>query len=152
MNQIEKGNYMKFFLMLGVSFVIMYGVMFLNADKFDHVYLNMNRLYMALLMVAPMALVMLGFMTSMYKNKKLNTIIVGVSLVVLVGAFLLLRNQTLVDDKQFLRSMIPHHSSAILVSQEANISDPEVKKLTEQIIESQEKEIAEMKAILERMK
>ncbi|PVY42206.1 hypothetical protein C8E01_10372 [Pontibacter virosus] len=143
---------MKFFLMLGVSFVIMYGVMFLNADKFDHVYLNMNRLYMALLMVAPMALVMLGFMTSMYKNKKLNTIIVGVSLVVLVGAFLLLRNQTLVDDKQFLRSMIPHHSSAILVSQEANISDPEVKKLTEQIIESQEKEIAEMKAILERMK
>jgi cytochrome c biogenesis factor len=149
---MEKGNYKKFFLMLGVSFVIMYGVMFLNADKFDHVYLNLNRLYMALLMIAPMALVMLGFMTAMYKDKKLNAIIVGGSLVVLVGAFIMLRNQAMVDDKQFLKSMIPHHSSAILVSQEANISDPEVKELTKQIIESQEKEIAEMKTILERMK
>ncbi|GAB3833989.1 hypothetical protein [Pontibacter rugosus] len=65
---MEKGNYMKFLLMLGISFVIMYGVMYLNADKFDHVYLNQNRLYMALLMVAPMALVMLGFMSGMYTN------------------------------------------------------------------------------------
>ncbi|GGG18403.1 DUF305 domain-containing protein [Pontibacter virosus] len=64
----------------------------------------------------------------------------------------MLRKQALVDDKQFLKSMIPHHSSAILVSQEANIKDPEVKRLTEQIIESQEKEIAEMKAILTRMR
>ncbi|PVY43715.1 hypothetical protein C8E01_10171 [Pontibacter virosus] len=69
---MEKGNYMKFLLMLAVSFVIMYGVMYLNADKFDHVYLNLNRLYMALLMVAPMALVMLGFMSGMYTNKKLK--------------------------------------------------------------------------------
>ncbi|QCR25235.1 DUF305 domain-containing protein [Pontibacter sp. SGAir0037] len=148
---MEKGNYKKFFLMLGVSFVIMYGVMFLNADKFDHVYLNLNRLYMALLMIAPMALVMLGFMSSMYKDKKLNGIIIGVSLAVMAGTFLLLRSQSLVGDKQFLKSMIPHHSSAILVSQESDIKDPEVKKLTEQIIESQEKEIAEMKAILKRM-
>ncbi|MER2999194.1 DUF305 domain-containing protein [Pontibacter populi] len=148
---MEKGNYKKFLLMLGVSFVIMYGVMYLNADKFDHVYLNLNRLYMALLMVAPMALVMLGFMSGMYKNKKLNTIIVVVSIVVFAGTLFMLRNQALVDDEQFLKSMIPHHSSAILVSQEANINDPEVKKLTEQIIEAQEKEIAEMKAILKRM-
>ncbi|WP_242928437.1 DUF305 domain-containing protein [Pontibacter vulgaris] len=148
---MEKGNYKKFFLMLSVSFVIMYGVMFLNADKFDHVYLNLNRLYMALLMVAPMALVMLGFMTSMYKDKKLNGIIVGVSLVVMAGAFLLLRSQALVDDRQFMKSMIPHHSSAILVSQESNLQDPEVKELARQIIESQEKEIVEMKAILKKM-
>ncbi|WP_018480072.1 DUF305 domain-containing protein [Pontibacter roseus] len=149
---MEKGNYMKFLSMLGVSFVIMYGVMYLNADKFDHVYLNLNRLYMALLMVAPMALVMLGFMSSMYKDKKLNSIIVAVGVVAFAGSLFMLRKQALVDDKQFLKSMIPHHSSAILVSQEANIKDPEVKRLTEQIIESQEKEIAEMKAILTRMR
>ena len=149
---MEKGSYGKFLGMLGVSFIIMYGVMFLNAYKFDHVYLNLNRLYMALLMVAPMALVMLGFMKSMYKDKKLNGIIVGVSLAVIAGTFMLLRNQSLVDDKQFMKSMIPHHSSAILVSQESNLKDPEVKKLAQQIIESQEKEIAEMKAMLERMK
>jgi hypothetical protein len=149
---MEKGNYKKFMLMLGVSFVIMYGVMYLNADKFDHVYLNLNRLYMALLMVSPMALVMLGFMSGMYKDKKLNSMIVAVSIIVFAGTLFMLRKQALVDDKQFLKSMIPHHSSAILVSQEANIKDPEVKRLTEQIIESQEKEIAEMKAILAKMK
>ncbi|TXK45859.1 DUF305 domain-containing protein [Pontibacter qinzhouensis] len=149
---MEKGNYKKFSLMLGVSFIIMYGVMYLNADKFDHVYLNLNRLYMALLMVSPMALVMLGFMSGMYQNKKLNSIIVAVSIVVFAGTLFMLRKQSIVNDKQFLKSMIPHHSSAILVSQEANIKDPEVKKLTEQIIESQEKEIAEMKAILARMR
>ncbi len=148
---MEKGNYKKFLLMLGVSFVIMYGVMYLNADKFDHVYLNLNRLYMALLMVSPMALVMLGFMSGMYRDKKLNSVIVITSLVVFGGTLFMLRKQALVDDKQFLKSMIPHHSSAILVSQEATITDPEVKKLTEQIIQSQEKEIAEMKAILKRM-
>lgn len=149
---MENGNYKKFLIMLGVSFVIMYGVMYLNADKLDHVYLNLNRLYMALLMVSPMALVMLGFMSGMYKNKRLNSIITAASIVVFAGTLILLRNQVQVDDKQFLKSMIPHHSSAILVSQEANITDPDVKKLTEQIIESQEKEIAEMKAILKRMK
>ncbi|MBJ6120090.1 DUF305 domain-containing protein [Pontibacter sp. BT310] len=148
---MEKGNYKKFLLMLSVSFVIMYGVMFLNAAQFDHVYLNLNRLYMALLMVGPMALVMLGFMTSMYKDKKLNAIIVGVSLIVIAGAFVMLRNQTFVDDEHFMRSMIPHHSSAILVSSAADLQDPEVQKLAREIIESQKKEIAEMKAILNRM-
>ncbi len=149
---MEKGNYMKFLLMLSVSFVIMYGVMFSNVNQFDNIFLNVNRLYMAILMVAPMALVMLGFMSSMYKDKKLNGIIIVVSVVAIVGAFIMLRNQSMVGDKQFLRSMIPHHSSAILVSENAKVTDPEVKELTKQIIESQEKEIAQMKAILERMK
>lgn len=113
---MENGNYKKFLIMLGVSFVIMYGVMYLNADKLDHVYLNLNRLYMALLMVSPMALVMLGFMSGMYKNKRLNSIIITASIVVFAGTLILLRNQALVDDEQFLKSMIPHHSSAILVA------------------------------------
>ena len=148
---MEKGNYSKFLLMLLVSFVIMYGVMFLNVASTDHIYLNLNRLYMALLMVAPMALIMLAFMPMMYKDKKLNILIIVSSLAVIVGAFVMLRNQTAIDDKQFMKSMIPHHSSAILVSQQSNLTDPEVKELAKQIIESQEKEIAQMKKILKRM-
>ncbi len=148
---MEKGNYGKFLLMLLVSFVIMYGVMFLNVASTDHIYLNLNRLYMALLMVAPMALIMLAFMPMMYKDKKLNTLIVVASLAVIVGTFAMLRNQAAVGDKQFMESMIPHHSSAILVSSQADLKDPEVQKLAQQIIESQEKEIAQMKKILERM-
>lgn len=148
---MDKGNYSKFLLMLLVSFVIMYSVMFLNVASTDHIYLNLNRLYMALLMVAPMALVMLAFMPMMYKDKKLNTLIIVASLAVIVGAFAMLRNQTAVGDKQFMHSMIPHHSSAILVSGQANLQDPEVQELARQIIKTQEKEIAQMKKILERM-
>jgi len=106
---------------------------------------------MTILMVAPMAIVMLSLMRSMYKSRKHNMAIVAVSIVLTAGSFFMLRNQAFVDDEQFMRSMIPHHSSAILVSEEAAITDPEVKKLSRQIIESQKKEIEEMKKILERM-
>jgi hypothetical protein len=146
-----ENNYKKFFLMLCISFVIMYLVMFLNLDRAGHFYLNINRLYMTVLMVAPMAIVMLSLMRSMYKSRKHNMAIVTVSIVLTAGSFFMLRNQAFVDDEQFMRSMIPHHSSAILVSEEATITDPEVKKLSRQIIESQKKEIEEMKKILERM-
>ena len=137
--------------MMGISFLIMYFVMYLNLASFDHFFFNVNRFYMAALMVAPMALVMLVFMSGMYKNKKLNWIIsVGAVSLFLVVLFLE-RSQALVKDREFMRSMIPHHSSAILVSENADLSDPEVKELAEQIIQSQKEEIAQMKAILERM-
>lgn len=148
---MEKGNYKKFLLMLSASFVIMYSVMYANAASFDHIYINMNRFYMTVLMVSPMALVMLGVMSSMYQNKNLNSIIIGISITAFIGAFILLRAQTFVGDKQFMNSMIPHHSSAILVSEQAEIEDPEVKELSRQIIESQREEIAQMKNILQRM-
>jgi glucose-6-phosphate-specific signal transduction histidine kinase len=148
---MEKGNYKKYLLMLSLSFIIMYSVMYLNADRFDHIYLSLNRFYMTVLMVAPMALIMLLVMSSMYKNKKLNRIIITLSITFFIAAVLLLRYQTFIGDKNFMLSMIPHHSSAILVSQEATLTDPEVKKLAEDIIKSQEEEIAQMKNILERM-
>lgn len=148
---MEKGNYGKMAVMLIISFIIMYSVMFANVDKFDHIQLNMNRLYMTILMVAPMALVMLFLMSSMFKNKKLNNIIIALSIIALMAAFLMLRNQSFVGDVQFMRSMIPHHSSAILVSEAATINDPEVKELAIQIIETQKKEIAEMKKLLEKL-
>ena len=137
--------------MLLASFVIMYGVMFLNVDKLDHVYLSTTRAYMALLMVAPMALLMLAMMPMMYPDKKLNGIIAVTSVVVFILALVFLRSQTFIGDRQYMKAMISHHSSAIMVSQEAKLKDPELKQLAEQIIRSQEKEIAEMKQMLKRM-
>ena len=148
---MEHGSYKKFALMLGTSFVIMYGVMYFNVADTGHIFLSTNRLYMAILMVAPMALVMLGFMRSMYKNTMLNGAIITLSLLAIGCTFALLRNQAFVDDEGFMHSMIPHHSSAILVSENADLSDPEVKELARKIIEAQREEIAQMKQILERM-
>lgn len=148
---MEKGSYGKFVLMLSLSFVVMYAVMFSNVADFSHIKLNLNRLYMTILMVAPMALIMLGVMRSMYKDQKLNAIIVVMSIVATVGAFIMLRNQAIVGDNEFINSMIPHHSSAILVSEEARISDPELKKLAQEIIKAQKEEIAEMERIRKRV-
>ena len=137
--------------MMGLSFLVMYFVMYLNISSFNHFYFNINRAYMAALMVAPMGLIMLAFMAGMYKNKKSNTAIVIGSSLLFVGALVMERSQSFVQDEEFMRSMIPHHSSAILVSENADLSDPEVKELAEQIIQSQKEEIAQMKEILERM-
>lgn len=145
-------RYRSFALMMILSFIIMYGVMFLNVDKASHIYLSINRTYMALLMVLPMAVVMMLLMGHMYPNKKINTSIMVSAIVLFALVLAGLRTQTPIGDAQYMKGMIPHHSSAILTSKHANIKDPEVKKLSEQIITSQEQEIAQMKAILERMK
>jgi uncharacterized protein (DUF305 family) len=150
-NNMNKGSYQVFALMLFISFCIMYAVMFLNVDQADHIYLSTTRLYMALLMVSPMALLMLALMGKMYPNQKLNLLIGLASAVVFVVSLLFLRNQTGIEDQQYMKAMIPHHSSAILTSKHATISDPELKKLAEEIIKSQEEEIAQMKAILKRL-
>lgn len=148
---MKSATYKKFFLMMGISFLVMYFVMYLNLSLFSHFYFNINRAYMAALMVAPMGLIMLAFMRGMYKNKKLNLTIFFSSIALFSGVLFMERSQTLVQDKEFMRSMIPHHSSAILVSENADLKDPEVKELAEQIIRSQKEEIAQMKEILERM-
>lgn len=147
----EKNNYKTFGITLAISFVIMYAVMFFNVDKLDHIYLSTTRLYMTLLMIAPMALLMLGMMKKMYQDKKLNTIISISAVVVLIGAFVLLRTQTPIGDVQYMKAMIPHHSSAILTSQEATITDPEVRKLADEIIKAQKEEIAEMERLLDKL-
>ena len=154
MEEMQKMSYPKFSLMLLVSFVIMYAIMFLNVDEVSHIYISITRAYMALLMVSAMAIVMMGMMGmmgKMYPNKKLNNGILLGS-VVLFGLVLTgLRTQTPIGDVQYMKAMIPHHSSAIMVSKNASLKDPEVIKLSEGIIASQQKEIAEMKAILARM-
>lgn len=137
--------------MLVLSFIIMYGVMFLNVDQADHIYLSMTRFYMTLMMVAAMALLMLTMMRMMYKNRKLNTIIILSSTAAFILSLVGVRTQTFVGDVQYMKGMIPHHSIAIMTSKNANIKDPEVRKLADGIIAAQEKEIAQMKNILNRI-
>ncbi len=143
--------YPKFFAMLGVSFIIMYVVMYLNTYELDHVYFSLTRFYMTCLMIASMAILMLGFMLKMYKNKKYNLGIVIGSVVLFFGALFLVRVQEPIDDVLWMKAMIPHHSIAILTSERADIKDPEVKKLANNIITAQKKEIEEMKAMIKRL-
>ena len=152
-NSISKENnhYKKLAIMAVLSFISMYILMYAMVDKFENVVLNINQFYMAGLMASPMIFIEVLLMKMMYKDHKLNAIIVVVSMIALIVFYFFIRKQTAVSDEQFLKSMIPHHSGAILMCGEANIQDPEVKKLCESIIESQEKEIAEMRAILKRM-
>lgn len=144
-------SYTKMLLMLAVSFIVMYAVMFLNVDEANHIYLSLTRTYMALLMVCPMAVMMLLFMPMMYKSRKKNAILYLSSILIFIVSLFFLRQQDFVSDEQYMKAMIPHHSSAILTSKHANLQDAEVKALSEQIIESQEKEIAQMKAMLQRL-
>lgn len=129
----------------------MYAVMYLNVEQGDHIYFSMTRFYMTLMMVTSMALLMLLTMSMMYKNKRLNIGIIVSSVIVFILSLAGVRSQTFINDEQYMKGMIPHHSIAILTSKNADIKDPEVRKLADGIIATQEKEIAEMKRILARM-
>ncbi|MEQ8471868.1 MAG: DUF305 domain-containing protein [Marinoscillum sp.] len=144
-------KYWKFLIMMAVSFVIMYVVMFLNVDTPDHIMLSHTRTYMSILMVAPMTISMMLFMWHMYDNKKLNYLILGLATVTFIAALTMLRNQVFISDVHWMKAMVPHHSSAIMVSQKAHLKDPEAIKLAEEIIEAQEREIAQMKKMLYRL-
>ena len=143
--------YQRLALALSLSFVIMYIVMYFNVYSLDHIFFSTTRLYMTFLMVMPMAWVMLFVMKKMFENQRLNRIILASAAGVFVLAFVLMRTQTPIADEAYMRAMIPHHSIAILTSERADIRDPEVKKLAEEIIRSQQEEIAEMKRLLKRM-
>lgn len=144
-------HYLRFALMMATSFVLMYAIMYLNADQFDHVMLSVMRTYMALLMVTSMAVVMLGYMWSMYKNTALNITIMAGAAIAFVAVFVMVRQQAFISDVQYMKAMIPHHSSAILTSQEAHLTDPEVIRLSEEIIKAQKEEIAEMKQLIKKL-
>lgn len=137
---------------MAISFFVMYIVMFLNMESIVHYHTSLSRIYMAILMIAPMAVIMLLSMGKMYPDKKLNTGMILAALILFTVTFTALRTQTPIGDMQYMRAMISHHSSAIMTSKNANITDPEVKKLSEKIIQSQEDEIKQMELILERMK
>jgi len=141
-------SYWRFFAMIITSTVVMFGLMYLNTYAIDHVFFSETRSYMALYMGAVMAVIMLAFMLGMYSSRGVNIAIFAGSALVFAVSLFLVRSQSTVDDKAWMRAMIPHHSIAILTSERANISDPRVRKLADDIIEAQRLEIDEMKALI----
>lgn len=148
---MHSNHYGRFFVMVGLHFVAMYIFMYAMVNSFGNVFNSFNQVYMAALMTASMVLIEIPLMMSMYKSKKLNVVIIAVGVVVLVGSFFGIRKQVAISDKQFLRSMIPHHAGAILMCQHAPIEDQEIKTLCKGIITSQQTEIDQMKAKLDQL-
>jgi uncharacterized membrane protein SirB2 len=144
-------GYGRFAAMVATSTVVMYGLMYLNTYVPSHVEFSQTRAWMAIVMGAAMAFIMLGFMTSMYKSKRSNLAIFVGSVVVFVMALWLVRSQETVDDVSYMKAMIPHHSIAIMTSERAHIKDPEVRKLADGIIDAQIREIAQMKRYIARL-
>ena len=144
-----KNQYFPLFLMAALSFTVMYILMYAMVDTFNNAIPNLNQIYMAGLMEAPMVVIELLLMKGMYQNKKANAAIIACSVLVMVGFFLLMRQQAAINDKQFLKSMVPHHASAILMCKEAKLKDPEIQALCKEIIASQQKEIDQMRTKLE---
>jgi len=129
----------------------MYGMMFLDVFSFTDIHISVTRIWMALMMGAAMAIIMLLFMWQMYPSKKKNGLILGISAVIFVASLFMVRTQTGVSDISWMKAMIPHHSIAILTSTEADLKDPEVKKLADKIIKTQKEEIKEMNQMIERL-
>jgi uncharacterized protein (DUF305 family) len=144
-------KYSKFGLMIATSTVVMMVLMYLNTYQMEHVFFSETRAYMALVMGATMAIIMLGFMLNMYTDRRVNLGIFVGSVLVFALALWLVRSQKTVDDVSWMKAMIPHHSIAILTSERANISDPRVRKLADAIIEAQRREIDEMTALIKEL-
>jgi uncharacterized protein (DUF305 family) len=145
---MDKMHYGRLLLMAVLSFVSMYVLMYAMVNTLSNVYMNLNQFYMAGLMAAPMVVIELAFMGAMYNDRKRNAAIMAVSLFALGVFWVFTRQQTAITDRQFLRSMIPHHAGAILMCEEAQIRDPEIKQLCGAIVASQQSEIEQMKAKL----
>lgn len=144
-------SYWRFAAMIATSTTVMFGLMYLNTFAFEHVLWSETRLWMALLMGACMAVIMLSCMLNMYMNKWLNAAIFVGSVIVFVLALWLVRSQSTITDVDYMEAMIPHHSIAIMTSERAQITDPRVRKLADEIIDAQRREIAEMKYLIDQL-
>ena len=142
---MHTNQYWRLFAMTALSFISMYVFMYAMVDRLTNVYPSLNQLYMAGLMTAPMLIIEILLMWSMYKNAMANVMIIAAAIVALGVSFMLIRQQTAVGDTQFLRSMIPHHAGAILMCENAPIKDAELKELCKTIVSSQRSEIIQMK-------
>ena len=142
-------HYSRFFMMIGTSTVVMFVLMYLNTYLWGHIFFSETRLYMAILMGATMAVIMLAYMLSMYQNTKANIAIFVGAIVLFAASLWLVRGQFTVQDRSYMRAMIPHHSIAIMTSERAHIRDPRVRKLAHDIILAQRREIAQMKYLIE---
>lgn len=145
---MSMASYGRFWAMVATSTVIGFGGMYLNTYQLDHVFFSWTRFFMAMIMGGIMTAVMMLFMWRMYPNKRANYGVVGLAAVLFVAGLALVRTQATVGDVAYMRAMIPHHSIAILTSSRARIEDPRVRKLADGIIETQKKEIGEMKELI----
>ena len=141
-------NYGRFGAMVAVSTAMMFALMYLNTYALEHVLFSQTRAWMAFVMGAAMAFVMLLFMLDMYHNRALNFAILAASVLAFAGSLWMVRSQATVDDVSYMKAMIPHHSIAIMTSERANISDPRVRKLADGILQIQVREIGEMKRLI----
>ena len=139
------GSYARFLAMIATSTIVMYALMYLNTYAVEHVFFSQTRMWMALYMGAAMAVVMLAFMLGMYSDRRKNIVIFAGAALAFAAFLYLVRSQQTVGDVAWMKAMIPHHSIAILTSERAEISDPRVKALAEEIVRVQRDEIAEMK-------
>lgn len=145
---MHANHYRRLLIMAVLSFVSMYVLMYSMVDVMANVYANLNQFYMAGLMAAPMVVIELALMGAMYPNRGLNALIAAASVVAALTFFLFIRQQTGISDRQFLKSMIPHHASALLMCERAPIQDPQIDALCDSILASQQAEIDQMKAML----
>ena len=141
-------SYRRFAIMIVVSTIVMFGLMYLNTFSSDHMFYSQTRTWMAVLMGAVMAVIMIGFMWSMYPRRRWNVGIVMSAIAALTVSLWLVRSQETVGDVSYMKAMIPHHSIAIMTSARAHIKDPRVRKLADGIIEAQVREIAKMKVLI----
>lgn len=145
---MSHGHYHRLAIMAALSFAAMYILMYAMVDTLANVYMNFNQAYMAALMTVPMMIIEVVLMRAMYDDKRMNVLIVAGSAIALVVFWTLIRQQTAISDRQFLRSMIPHHAGAILMCEKAPLRDPEIRQLCKTIISSQQSEIDQMKGKL----
>ena len=143
-----KNSYWRFGAMIITSMIVMFGLMYLNTYAWEHVRWSETRFYMAFIMGAAMAVVMLSFMLNMYKDSRINFGIFIGAAVVFVLALWLVRSQSTVDDRSYMKAMIPHHSIAIMTSERAGIEDVRVRELADEIITAQRREIKEMEWLI----
>lgn len=145
------GTYLMFWINMALGLIVMYVVMFSMIDGVHDFRNNLNMLYMAVTMWAPMGVFMLATMPGMFPRKNLNIVLYAVFIFLTIASFAATRAQTLIDDRQFIDSMVPHHSGAILMCREAELRDAELLKLCGEIIEAQRSEIEQMQRIKNRL-
>ena len=145
-------SYTRFAAMIATSTVVMFGLMYLNTYALDHIWFSQTRAWMAIVMGATMAIIILAFMLSMYRNRTVNVAIFAGSVAAFAAALWLVRSQETVSDASYMKAMIPHHSIAIMTSERAHIRDPRVRELADDIIEAQRREIGEMERLIRDLK
>lgn len=148
---MKMGSYWRFAAMVAASTLVGWAAMYLNVYQLDHVFFSWTRFFMAMIMGGVMTAVMMLFMWGMYPSRKANFAVLGVAAALFASGVALVRSQATVDDVAWMKAMIPHHSIALLTSNRARIEDPRARKLADQIIESQQKEIAEMKVLIQEL-